>query len=119
MPGLRWAVLDVLRTFQAVLCHTRPLPMGKAQQGVAAHGSSHSSTAVVPPVWPCLFLAVQPGVLERTPLRAVFLEGNYIMNDQKGELPSLAWICSETWEKSVQGLSDAAQIWVPSIWRNV
>lgn len=54
-----------------------------------------------------------------TSLRAVFLEGNYIMNDQKGELPSLAWICSETWEKSVQGLSDAAQMWVPSIWRDV
>lgn len=51
----------------------------------------------------------------RTPLRAVFLEENNIM----GELPSLAWICSETWQKSAQSLSDAAQICVPSIWRAV
>lgn len=94
-----WAVLDVLSAFQAGLCHTHPLPMGKAQQDVAVHGSSHSSTAVVPPVWPCLFLTVQQGVLVRTSLRVVFLEGNYVMNDQKGELPSLAWMCSETWEK--------------------
>lgn len=50
----------------------------------------------------------------RAPLTAIFLEGNYIMNDQKGELPSLAWICSETWQKSAQSLSDAAQMWVPA-----
>lgn len=31
-----WAVLDLLSTFQAGLCHTHPLPMGKAQQDVVA-----------------------------------------------------------------------------------
>lgn len=105
-------MLEALSTFQA---HTGPLPMGKAQQDIAAPGSSHTSTAHEPPVWPCLFLTVQKGALVRTPLRAVFLEENNIM----GELPSLAWICSETWQKSAQSLSDAAQICVPSIWRAV
>lgn len=53
----------------------------------------------------------------RTSLRVVFLEGKYIMNDQKREFHSLAWICSEIWKKSVQGLSDAAQM--PSSWKDV
>lgn len=61
--------------------------MGKAQQDIAAHGSSHSNTADEPPVWPCLFFTVQRGVLVRTPLTVVFLEGNHIVNDQKGEFP--------------------------------